>query len=288
MATETKLVIKQIANPNNPDVGIKYVGAKEYFTVKTGRDGKVITGVDEHALEIIQLPEAEKKKKSAEVKKMRESLETVLGKDLSPESNFWNEFLVVLEDDLTLDPSNPMDQLLERVLIANRYVAPSEEDIQNDERYHNAMFYIYRANEVLAKKAVKSQDQDGAIARLYSLSKDNPAKLKMIYSFIFGFDAEMDINNDEAYVKLKEYITNEESSEVNVKVFTDAVDKTPEELMTKQILDKAIRKKIVKTRRGSVARGDDSYGKSYEEALEYLSLPENSGELASLKKAVDR
>jgi len=290
MYKENKIVIKQIANPDNPTVGIKYVGAKEYATVKKGRDGKNVTGVDEHALEIVSLPEPEAKKKTAEIKKIRENLEKILGQDLSPDSAFWNDFAIVLEDEITLDPLNPRDQLIERVLIANRYVAPCEEDIENDDRFQNCMFYMHRDEEVLTKKAVRQISEDAATARLYSLNEDNPAKLKIVAAYIFGFDASIDISAEESYVKLREFISIEDDVErkKNVKSFMDAAAKSPEEMITKQILDKAIKKKIITSRGNVYRRGDDIYGNSYEEALEFLSLPEHSGELAYLRKVVDK
>lgn len=287
---EVKIIIKQIANPNNPDVGIKYVGAKEYVTVKVGRDGKNITGIDEHALEILSLPGDEAKKKSSEIKKIRENLEKVLGHDLTPDSAYWSDFILILEDELTLDPMNPKDQLIERVLIANRYVAPSEDDIKNDERFHGSMFYMYREEEVMTKNAQKQKEKDAATARLFTLNEDNPAKLKIVAAYIFGFDANIDLSVEEAYMKLKDFISipDEDEQKKNVSVFMESCKKSPEEMMTKQIFDRAIKKKIVTSRGNIYRRGDEVYGNNYDEALEYLGLPEHSGELASLKKAVDK
>jgi hypothetical protein len=285
-----QVVIRQISNPDNPEIGIKYVNAKEYLTIKVGPDGKNITGVDENALEILQLPADEKSKKSKEVKKIRESLEVALGKDLTPDSNFWTEFILILEDGFILDPTNPMDQLVERVLIANRYVAPSEEDITSDERFHRTLFYFYREAEVVAKSAKKNQEKDKALARLYSLHEENPGKLKMVAAYIFGFDADIELSIESAYEKLRDFITNdkEDSQERNIKQFLAGVAKTPEEIAVKQILDKAVKQKIVSSKGGKYKRGDEHYGDTYEDAISYLQLPENSGELAYLRKTIEK
>lgn len=285
---EEKVVIKQILNPDNPNVGIKYVGAKEYVTIKTGQDGKNVTGLDENALEIINLPGDQAKKKSAEIKKKRENLEKLLNKELHPDSPFWTDFMLVLEDELTLDPTNPRDQLIEIVLVANRYVAPCEDDIKNDERYHNTLFYMYRAEEVATKTAIKSQVQDKATARLFSLNEDNPQKLKIVASYIFGFDAAIDVSVEQAYLKLREFITDDSNEDMdrNIKTFLDVCQKSPEELMLKQIFDKAVKKKLIRKKGETYGRGTETYGTSYEEALEYLALPENSGELAHIQDSV--
>lgn len=291
MYKETKIVIKQIANPDNPDIGIKYVGAKEYATVKVGRDGKVVTGLDEHSLDITNLPEKEAKVKSAEVKKIRENLEKVLGQEsLRPDSSFWLDFMIVLEDEITLDPSNPRDQLVEKFLVANRYVAPSLEEIKNNEIYANCIFYLFREEEEITRSAQKQKAKDKAISRLFNLNEDDPNRLKIVASYIFGFDAKADLSVEEAYIKLKEFLSNPDADEEkkNIAKFLEACEKSPEEILTKQIFDKAIKKRLVSTRGGIYRRDNEVYGNNYEEALEFLSLPEHSGELASLKKAVDK
>jgi hypothetical protein len=289
MEKELKIVIKQIPNPDNPDVGIKYVGAKEYATPKVGRDGKVVTGVDEHSLEITMLGEKEAKTKSAEIKKLRENLEKVLNVDLKPDSSFWNEFMIVLEDEITLDPLNPRDKLHELFLVANRYVAPSLEEIKNSENYANSMFYLYRQEEEITKKAKRQRDKDKATARLFNLNEDDPNKLKMIASYLFGFDAKSDISLEEAYIKLKDFLdaSDEDAQKKNIEAFLEACQKSPETILTKQIFDKAIKKRLITSRGNVFRRGDEVYGNNYEDALDFLGLPEHSGELASLKKAVE-
>lgn len=290
MEKQSKVVIKQIVNPDNPQIGVKYVGSKEYATAKVGRDGKLVTGLDEYALEITSLPEAESKKKTAELKKIRENLEKLLGKDLRPEAEYWSEFLVVLEDELILDPLNPLDQLIERFLVANRYVAPSLEEIKNNDTYSNCIFYLFREEEEIVRSAEKQKLKDKAISRLYILNEDDPSKLKIVASYIFGFDAKIDLSVEQAYVKLKELLEvgDEQEQKKNIEKFLEACKKSPEEILRKQIFDKAIKKRIITSKGNIYRRGDEVYGNNYEEALEFLSLPEHSGELASLKKEVDK
>jgi hypothetical protein len=284
---EESIAIRQIANPDNPNVGAKYVNTKEYLTPRVGRDGKVITGVDENSLDIINLPADEMKEKQKEMKKKRESLEKLLGKDLSPSSSFWYDFYVVLEDEMTLDPTNPMDQLIEMFLVANGYVAPSEDDITNDDRYHGAVFYVYREQQVVAKKAKNNQEIDAATAKLFSMYEQNPQKLKMVVSYIFGLDADIELSVESAYEKLRDFISHEEDQKKNIQTFLSVSKKSPEEIMIKITLDKAIKKKLVKAVGGKIKRGEEIYGSSREEALMFLSLAENSGELAHLRKELE-
>lgn len=287
-----KVVIKLLENPDNPQLKMLYVGATLYATPKEGADGKTITGLDENALSIITMEDAVAKKAlQTKVKKEREELEKLLGVDLSPHSEFWRSFVIPLTDDEavhTLDPTNPMDRLKERFLVANRYVAPSREDIENNEDYHNSIFYLHREKDETSKAVKEQKDKDKAKGKLALLAEENPNKLKIVASYIFGHKFEGD--GDEAYKKISEFleVPDKRTRKNNIKMFLDVVTKSPEEMSIKLILDKAIKKRIVVSKGNIYRRGDIVLGNSYEEALDYLSAAENSSELLSLKKEVDK
>ena len=192
-----KIIIRQLPNRDNPALGSKHVGSKEYLSPNVGRDGKIVTGVDENAYELLVLPEETTEQKKAKKVKIEQAkaerldLERKLGRELTPESAFWETFYVILGDDeINLDPLNPMDKLHERFLVANGYVAPSLEAIESDERYMNCLYYIHREKEEETKKATKQKETDKAIAKLVSLEEENPSKLKIVGYYIFGFNAE--------------------------------------------------------------------------------------------------
>lgn len=287
-----QIVIKLLDNPENPKLKMKYVGSIEYATPKLGPDGKVRTGLDENSLDILGISDSkERDAKHKKVKKEREDLEKLLGVDLTPHSSFWDKFFIPLNDEeKSLDPSNPMDRVTEKFLVANAYVAPSFEAISEDERYIDCIFYLYRKEEETTKKAEKQKFSDKAKAKLFILNEDNPNKLKIVASFLFGFNAQTDISVETAYTKLTEFLENpvETQRKKNIKAFLDAVDKSPEEMKTKLILDKAVKKRIVTSRGGIYRRGDQVLGNSYEEAIDNLGSVEMNSELASLIKEVDK
>lgn len=290
---EQKVTIKLIPNPDNEKIPLKYVNAIEYATPKTDRSGKIVTGLDENSLAILKLPVEEQKVEINKIKKLRESLEKLLGVDLTPGSQFWSDgvdgktpFVICLEDDIILDLENPRDILNEKFLVANRYVAPSLEDHKNDENYHHCLFYLHKEKEVLATKSRNQKLIDKATAKLFLLNEDNPNKLILVASYVFGFDINPNMDPDEAYLKLKDYLESKDdisNQKKNIEIFLDAVNKTPEEIMIKKILDKAVKKRIVVKRADKYSREDEDYG-AYDEALIYLGLPENTAELAYLKK----
>lgn len=285
----SKIVIKQRSHPDNDKLPAKYVGAKEYATPKTGKDGKIVTGLDENAFEIITLPEPDKKKKQTEIIKFRENLEHLLNQDLSTDSPFWSKFFITLDEDRELDPQNPLDQLHEKFLLANHYVAPSFEEMEENPEYLGCLFYISREDEETEKKANSQKKKDKAIAALINLEEKNPLKLKIIAGDIFGMDGK-EISTDTAYIKLKEFLEggDAKTQKDHLAQFMDSVNKSPEEMQIKKVLDKAIKRKIV-TSKGDVYRRDDLiYGTGKDEALAFLNSPENSGELADLQKVLNR
>lgn len=287
-----KVVIKAVPNPENPQLALKYVGAKDYITPGTGPDGKIITGLDENALDIIRMEDAgEKKKLQASIKKEREELERLLGRELDVTSDFWDEFFFIVEDGVTLDPTNPMHRVVEKFLIANKKVAPNEEAIEDSEgEYSNCLFFFYREEEEVDKTAKNSLKKDRAVAKLVNANENSPERLVKIYSYLFGYDAKNEVSPTQAYVKIKEMldVTDKNTLTQNIEKVLAVLNLKPEELNTKLVLDKAIKKRIVTTKGNIYRRGDIILGNDYDEALDYLMSPENSAELVSLKKEVDK
>lgn len=286
-----KVIITALSDPDQPQLKLKYVGAKEYIPIGEGPDGKVLTGLDENALDVIRIDDPkERKKKQDSIKKEREELERLLGRDLDVTSDFWNNFFITIEDGLILDPSNPMHRLYEIVLIANKKVAPSEDILTTDESFEKCVFYFHRETEQLAKTAKKALSKDKAVSKLYVINETNPAKLVNIYSYLFGYDAKNEVSPDTAYLKIKEMleVKDERLLSINIKKVIEVLDLKPEELNTKLMLDKAVKKRVITTKGNIYRRGDIILGNDYDEALEYLMSPENSAELVSLKKEIDK
>jgi hypothetical protein len=284
------IIVKALENPDNPKLKLKYVGALEYVTPKINTDGKIITGLDENSIDIQKIENTNVRlERIKNIKKEREELERLLGVDLAPTSNFWDDFFIILSDEeTTLDPNNPLDRLKEKFLVANKYVAPSIEAIENEDDYVNCVFYLHREKEENKKKATKQLERDEAKYKLVSLKKSNPNKLVQLYSYIYGYDAS-NIDVDEAYLKLSQGFedVDEKVAKRNIDLFLTAEDKSPEQLSVKLILDKAIKKKIVSSKKGIYRRGDIILGNSYDEALDYLVSIENQSELSSIMKEVN-
>ena len=161
--------------------------------------------------------------------------------------------------------------------------------MEENPEYLGCLFYIYREQEETVKKATSEKKKDRAIAALYNVEEKDPNKLKIIASDIFGNDtSEMSV--EQAYIRLKEFleVSEPKAQKENIARFMDSVNKTPEEMQIKRVLDKAIKRRVVTTKGNIFKRGEEIYGNNYEEALDFLKSPENSGELASLQKELNR
>jgi hypothetical protein len=284
---DTEIQIRLRPHPDNPKLTVKHVNSSEYMCPKSGPDGKLITGIDEHAYEIVSLEEPERTIQMKKVKKEREELEKLLGVSLTPESEYWSKFYVVISDEQNFDITNAKHRLLIHFLTGNKYVAPSLEEAETNDEYSKCVFYLFRKEEETSKLAKKKKGRNKAMAKLDDLETD-PARLKTVAGYIFGYDPKSDLSAEEAYLKLEEYLNEspEKEKDERVGIFLATVAKTQEELMVKIVLDKAINKHIIKQRGGVYKRGDLVIGNSYEECIEFLADSSNSADLDSLVKEV--
>lgn len=287
-----KVTIKLLDSPDNPKLKMKYIGSVEYATPKIAPDGKIRTGVDENAFSILSMSDpAAQKKKAAAVKAERLELERLLGVELGPHSSFWDKFFIPLTDEeIPLDPGNPLDRLKERYLVANNYVAPSIDAIYEDEEYVNCIFYIHRDEVETTKKVEFQKTIDKAKGKLWAINEENPNKLKILASYIFGYNIDADITPDKAYQKLTEFIEEKDAKlqKTNVQKFLDAVDMKQELMTTKLILDKAIRKKVVTVRKEVHYYNGEPIGNNYEAALETISSVSGNSLLSSIMQKVNQ
>lgn len=285
--------IKQHADQSASSIGLdkhnrsKLPGTFEQVYPARGFDGRFITGVDEDSITIntIQDPEVKAERK-AEVRKLREELETLLNVDLSNKNEeFWKKFKIVLRDNFTLNFSNPLDKLKYYVLIANGYAAPELGAVNNPD-YINTKYYVSRKEEETKTRMVSRKTKDQASAKMLELSKDYD-KLVLVGRYLLGARRiKQGMNEEVVYEEISNYI-NDPKDKSNITRFIEATSKTVEELQYKLTVDEAIRLNIIKVREGYFQRGNATYGKSIKEVIEYLSSVEHANEFASLKEEVE-
>ena len=286
-----KVVIKQI-----PDELASLTGLNKYdrskmpktgdFLQSAVHNGRAITGIDEDSLVLNRLPESEKEKAKLEVKKLRENLEKLLGKDLSATSPCWEVFGVSISSDvhLVLNSNNPLDVVRYHMLIENGYVAPDKESASLPQ-YRNAKYYCYVEKVANDEEVSTQMIRDKSRAELLKLS-ENLDKMITVGQFLEGDKYKQGMQQKTLYKMLSDYI-NSTGEPDNLKRFLKAVTLKPDELNFQIIVDRAIKKKVIRYKDGYYQRGQVTLGKTPLDVYENLKKPEYANELFSLQKELE-
>lgn len=293
---DSTIRVKVLGHPDNADLPLKYLDTKEWITPKTSPDGKRITGLDENSYEISLLSGEEKVKEKARIKALREELQEALNiDDLSANAIFWDKFYVVIGADLTFEPENALNKLQQIFLIANKAIAPSEESIETDERFAECVYFFYEESEQRTAKTLKDENTDKAIASAWTIKNKNPERLKYIFSYIFGYGNE-DMSIEQVYSKTRDFLLPQtdkgkidaKQQKKNVDAFLKVVDLKKEQVFVKVMLDRAIKKGVVRVSKQVHTLKDNNIelGRNFEKSLEYLLSSEGSADLEVIKKLV--
>lgn len=286
--------IKQFPDHTASAIGLekhnrsKLPGTFDLLFPSRGVDNRWLTGIDEDALSINSIQDPETKQRIKEdVRKRREDLEKLTNLDLSATNHdYWKTYKILLNQTTeTLNFSNPFDKLKYYVLIANNFAAPDMASM-NSPQYMYTKYYISRKEEESKTRVVSRKTKDEARAKLLEISKDED-KLVLIAKYLLGsrkVKKGMDANI--VYEDVSAFLDDPKEKR-NVSLFLEATKKTVEELQYKLTVDEALRTGIIKIREGYYQRGNATYGKSIQDAIDYLSSVENSGEFASLKDEVE-
>lgn len=163
--------VKQYPDQSAASIGLdkhnksKIPGTYDIIYPGRGKDGRFLTGIDEHAASINAIENQElREKRREEARKLKAELEGLInskGLSLDATSKFWESYGIKLGDEFAMNLSNPADKLKYHVLLANGYVAPELGVVESPE-YINAKYYISRKEEEAKGRMVtrKTKDQD--------------------------------------------------------------------------------------------------------------------------------
>lgn len=284
--------IKQIPDDTSVLTGLdKYNRSKMPGTTDFLQAGEIagrkVTGIDENAYEIeIMTDEEEKDKIYKETKALRENLEKLTNKDLSGTSAFWDTFGVRIDSDseLTLNMAVPLDKVRYFMLVANGYVAPNRAAASLP-KYRGAKYYCHVDETVVSEEVSTQKIRDKARGELLKLSEDKD-KLVLIGQYLEGDRYKLGMKPDTLYKMLSDYI-NKPTEPDNLKRFLKAVNVGVEELQYKVLVDRAIKKKIIRLRDGYYQRGQVTLGKSPFDVYENLKKPDFATEYLSIKQELE-
>lgn len=285
----SKILIRQIPDDYAESTGLnKYnrsrmPGCKDELSPAMDTNGRFITNIDEEAF-------VNDEAKYKDILSLRKSLESRTGKDLSGISPFWNDFYVTILSDSPkmFDTNVAMDIISFNVLVANKYVAPTKEDISNAE-YRDAQYYAYTEESEDKEEVTTRKIRDKAVSALLKIS-ENKDKMLLYGQYLEGLKYTDRLQTDTLYKMLRAYI--EDKNIKNTSNFLAAIEKPIEELQTKHIIDKAIKQRLIsKVGVGSKKQvyqfGQVTLGSTVEEVYKNLSSPDFIPELMSLKTELE-
>lgn len=258
-------------------------GCKDIFSPAINDDGRFVTGIDEEALGVDIT-------KKEEIKSLRTSLEKLTRKDLSGVSDFWRTFQVVIDSDKpkVFNSSNTMDKIALSVLIANKNVAPTKEDAFTPE-YRDAQYYAYTEENENAEEVSIRKKRDQAVAELLKISDDKD-KMLLYGQYLEGLKYNDALSANTLYKMLRAYI--EDKDIKHSTNFLLATKKSVEELQIKNLIDRALKQRLINKvgngRKNQVFQyGQVTVGTTIEDVYTNLASPDFAPELMSIKKELD-
>ena len=283
------ILIRQIPDDYSESTGLaKYnrsrmPGCKDSFSPALNPDGRFATNLDEKAFGLSS-------DESAKILELRKSLEERTGKDLSAISDYWKDFTVVIDSDKPkmFDTSNAMDVIAYNVLVSNKNVAPSKEDAYTPE-YMDAQYYAYTEEGEDAEETSNRRVRDKAISALLGVSEDK-SKMLLYGQYLEGLKYTDKLKTDAIFKMLRAYI--EDKNTKNSVNFLAAMAKSVEELQTKNIIDRAIKQRLINkvgvgNKKQVYQFGQVTLGVTAEEVYKNLSSPDFVPELMALKNELD-
>lgn len=277
------VLIRQIPDDYAEAVGLakhnrsRMPGCKDEFYAAVNLDGRAVTGLDD---EVVIIKEEKEK-----VKTLRTRIETVIKKDLSATSDFWQTFKVIIDTNKpkTFDKSNALDLLSLTMLVANAYVAPDKEAASTF-AYKDCQYYAYTEENEAKEEMSTRKTRDAAIGELQKIS-DSKEKMQLYGQYLEGFKYHDKISTDMMYKMLRAYI--EDAKFDNTKNFIEALKTPVEEIQRKIIIDKAIKTRIIKQvningKNSAFQYGQVTLGANMVELYANLALPDFAPELYAI------
>lgn len=266
-------------------------------------DGKYRTGLDPDAAYIKRIADKLEREIEVErVKKLRNKLESALGVDLGPHSNFWNyglskstsdtahvQSVKLMDGDNHFDLDIPFQELTFSWLRVHPTIASSLQAWERGEFPADTQFYVvdeekenallYKKKLLINKAIVKLDDMSPSIrkkvARLLGLPVSDDTKEEVVY------------NQIDNVIKQTEFKDGKFKGLDPVKVFTQFADMKEGLLHIKDLVKQAITHSIYrKQASGRIYEGEYEISTSEEELVKYLSNKDNQEDLIILEEKI--
>lgn len=263
-------------------------------------DGKYRTGLDPEAAYIKRIADpVEKQLEIERVEALKKKLESELGVDLGPRSEFWNyaksrsnsdqnyvQTVKLMDGDNFFDLDIPFQELTFSWLRVHPTIASSLQAWQRGEFPADTQFYVvdkekenallYKKKQIVNKAIVKLDDMGPTkrlkVARLLGLPISDDTKEEFVYN---------EIDN---LLKKSEIKTGKHKGMDPIKVFTRFADMNDDLLNIKDLVKQAITHSVYRVQStGRVYEGEFEVARDEDELVKYLSDTQNQEDLILLQ-----
>ncbi|PRY38436.1 hypothetical protein CLV58_109163 [Spirosoma oryzae] len=259
-------------------------GVHQTYGVRLETDNRTwVTGLNADAASIRAIKNP--KLKEAAQKEASDRLDFFtkhFNQDLSATSDFWSDYrLDLVRRDLleyTLDLEKPEEALQYYVAIANRRLAPSEEDL-DEPAYENTFLYVYDPKLHISRRARLRELKD-EVGSLIHAQRNNPDRLFYWVAYL-NMQPNIHMSREELYEKLNNYRDTKKTVE-EFEALELVLNKDSEELQAAYLFRQARQKKRIVKVGSQYTLLEHELGKTDSEAIDTLLLPENTHLLDSL------
>lgn len=286
----TTLRILQHSDPNSDAVGLnkygmsKLPGTMHLVQPAQDADGRWITGIDELASDLNNLSKEEREKQSKKRLALRLALQTQLGiSDLSATSNYWDNYMIDLGSLNILDIRIPKHILILKVLRANKHIMP-DSTFSGTPEYWDTKFVSHNPDFESGLNNDAREIVDTSIVNAINCKKDFD-KLYMVTRLIIGDGISKEMGPVVIYDKLRKFMDLKPVD--NGKLLNKYYEKDMNELANLVVIRDAFRLSVIVFRNNQYSRGNIVFGRSEDDVLETLAMPDMYSELDSIRNEVE-
>jgi hypothetical protein len=208
----------------------------------------------------------------------------LLGLDLSKKSDYWENFFIDLSsrknEYIILNTENPKDYITYNAAIASGIVAPDRASL-NEETFLNTNYYFFKIEEEQQKKKDLSKRRNKLLGKL--ANHDESKEWLLFINYALGLYISKNIKVDRLYNQINDRLSRV-TNEKEIKIVSDIFDKTPLQLQSEFVVEKAIDNKLITY--DSVDRvynyNGNKWGMTKDLVISKISDPQYSEDLSKL------
>lgn len=251
---------------------------------------KYLTGLDENDPEVLSIKDRkERETKQAELVALREKLEALTGFNLLPQSDFWeNEMMVFSENSKPLVPYLYANDRIKVEWLKRRGDIPfGSHDLYNS-KYTDCKFYIETEDEAINKRKNRKNLQKEAIAASVYLENDYDKLFKVCQ--ILGINKKVNVSGATLIDKLDEWIEKNKKYPDSLQKLVDLYGKKVQELQILSDVEDALYYSLIgfDSSTKTYYRGGVNLGETKNDIVKFFLTPENGTHYIEMKDSISK